>query len=101
MKERWLTVLDIIDGWATVDDITQMPTTQLCSYCYGAKLRMMQQSPYSAYDEIYEERLKYLVKSMFNQSGILSQVARFSRSPRNSQSAEPHKHPRLQIRAVS
>ncbi|KAL1617782.1 hypothetical protein SLS54_007561 [Diplodia seriata] len=36
-----------------------MPKEQLCSYCYGAKLLMMQQSPYSAYDENYADRLQY------------------------------------------
>ncbi|KAL1641021.1 hypothetical protein SLS58_006463 [Diplodia intermedia] len=54
---------DIIDSWTPVDDITEMPKEQLCSYCYGAKLIMMQQSPYSAYDENYADRLQYLASN--------------------------------------
>lgn len=53
---------DVIESWNAVDDISKMPKVQLCSYCYGAKLRTMQQSPYSVYDESYEERLKYVAK---------------------------------------
>lgn len=37
-----------------------MPENELCSYCWGAKLRMMQQSEYSAYDEYFAEMLEYV-----------------------------------------
>lgn len=56
---------DIIESWTPVEDITRMPKDQLCSYCYGAKLKIMQQSPYSVYDGFYEERLKYVIQSEF------------------------------------
>jgi len=52
---------DIIDAWPQVEDISEMPDDHLCSYCYAAKLRTMQQSPYSAYDEVYKERLDYVI----------------------------------------
>lgn len=39
-----------------------MPDAQLCSYCYGAKLRIMQQSPYSAYDELFAQALETVNK---------------------------------------
>ncbi|RYP80780.1 hypothetical protein DL770_006100 [Monosporascus sp. CRB-9-2] len=51
---------DIIDSWEDYEEIDQMPEEQLCSYCFGAKLRMMQQSPYSAYDELFVEMLKHV-----------------------------------------
>ncbi|KAM5487525.1 hypothetical protein MaudMau93_004610 [Microsporum audouinii] len=54
---------DIIESWPAVEEISDMPRDQLCSYCYGAKLRLMQQSPYSAYDNLYAERLDFVIKS--------------------------------------
>ncbi|KAF3491742.1 uncharacterized protein GIQ15_01259 [Arthroderma uncinatum] len=54
---------DIIESWPTVEEISDMSRDQLCSYCYGAKLKLMQQSPYSAYDNLYAERLKFVIKS--------------------------------------
>lgn len=39
-----------------------MPQAQLCSFCLGAKLRLMQSSPYSAYDQLHAERLEYINK---------------------------------------
>ncbi|RYP74297.1 hypothetical protein DL771_003118 [Monosporascus sp. 5C6A] len=50
----------IIDSFDDVEDISELPREQLCSYCYGAKLRMMQSSPYSAYDELYAEELEFV-----------------------------------------
>lgn len=40
-----------------------MPKDQLCSFCYGEKLRLMQRSPYSAYDSLHAERLLYINES--------------------------------------
>lgn len=37
-----------------------MPEDELCSYCFGGRLRMMQSSPYSAYDEMYADMLEYV-----------------------------------------
>lgn len=39
-----------------------MPENELCSYCYGAKLRLMQSSEYSAYNEDYASMLEYVNK---------------------------------------
>lgn len=42
-----------------------MPDNQLCSYCYGAKLRMMQQSAYSAYDDLFAKMLQHVNTSQY------------------------------------
>ncbi|KAL7794273.1 LysM domain protein [Trichoderma ceciliae] len=53
---------DIIDSWEEVENIEDMPESELCSYCYGAKLRLMQTSEYSAYNEDYAAMLEYVNK---------------------------------------
>lgn len=53
---------DIIDAFEDYESLEAMPNAQLCSYCYGAKLRMMQQSPYSAYDELFAQTLETVNK---------------------------------------
>ncbi|KAM0454556.1 hypothetical protein ACHAO4_004362 [Trichoderma viride] len=53
---------DIIDTFEDYDSLEAMPDAQLCSYCYGAKLRIMQQSPYSAYDELFAQALETVNK---------------------------------------
>jgi hypothetical protein len=58
-----LTRADIIDSWTPVETLEAMPKTQLCSYCYGAKLRLMRSSPYSGYNELYAVMLEYVNKS--------------------------------------
>jgi hypothetical protein len=55
---------ETMDRWVPVDDITQMPRDQLCSFCLGAKLRTMQQNPYGVYDAVYQERLDYVVSGI-------------------------------------
>ncbi|KAI0112109.1 hypothetical protein GGR51DRAFT_547171 [Nemania sp. FL0031] len=40
--------------------IEDMPEEQVCSYCYGAKLSLMQSSPYSVYDELHAQQLEYI-----------------------------------------
>lgn len=49
-----------MDSFDDVEELSDMPRAQLCSYCYGAKLRMMQRSPYSAYDELHAVTLEYI-----------------------------------------
>jgi hypothetical protein len=44
------------------DELEDIPKTDLCSYCYGAKLSLMQKSEYSAYDEYYAAMLEYVNK---------------------------------------
>ncbi|KAL2211281.1 LysM domain protein [Sarocladium strictum] len=51
---------DIIDSWDEYEEMEDMPEDELCSYCFGAKLRMMQASPYSAYDELYASMLEHV-----------------------------------------
>ncbi|KAK3947265.1 hypothetical protein QBC32DRAFT_374430 [Pseudoneurospora amorphoporcata] len=51
-----------IETFPEVEKIKDMPQAQLCSFCLGAKLRLMQSSPYSAYDELHAERLEYINK---------------------------------------
>lgn len=51
---------DIIEAWEPVEDIGEMPEENLCSECYGAKLSLMQQSPYSVYGETHAEILAYI-----------------------------------------
>ncbi|KAJ4415750.1 hypothetical protein N0V85_002573 [Neurospora sp. IMI 360204] len=51
-----------IEAFPEVESIEDMPQAQLCSFCLGAKLRLMQSSPYSAYDELHAERLEYINK---------------------------------------
>lgn len=48
-----------------MEDISDFPEEQLCSYCYGAKLSLMQGSAYSAYDEYHAETLAYINESKF------------------------------------
>ncbi|KAK3302812.1 uncharacterized protein B0T15DRAFT_371689, partial [Chaetomium strumarium] len=38
-----------IEAFPAVEKLEDMPQTQLCSFCFGEKLRLMQRSPYSAY----------------------------------------------------
>ncbi|KAI5455805.1 LysM domain protein [Mariannaea sp. PMI_226] len=54
---------DIIESWGEFYDTSEMPKADLCSYCYGAKLRMMQQSPYSVYDDLFASDLEYVNKA--------------------------------------
>jgi hypothetical protein len=56
-------VPDIIESWVEVDEIEDMPQNELCSYCYGSKLRLMQSSVYSAYDEDFAAMLKFVNNS--------------------------------------
>lgn len=53
----------IIDSFEEVAELGDMAREDLCSYCFGARLRMMQSSPYSAYDELYAEMLDFVNQS--------------------------------------
>ncbi|KAL5344790.1 hypothetical protein ACLOAV_010187 [Pseudogymnoascus australis] len=53
---------NIIDALDQYDELEDIPKTDLCSYCYGAKLSLMQKSQYSAYDEYYAAMLEYVNK---------------------------------------
>ena len=47
-----------MNSWSSYENIEDMPNDELCSYCFGAKLRLMQTSPYSVYNDYYAETLK-------------------------------------------
>ncbi|KEQ72802.1 hypothetical protein M436DRAFT_63980 [Aureobasidium namibiae CBS 147.97] len=49
---------EIINDFAEVDDIEHMPYDEICSYCQVEHYRMMQNSPYSAYDEFFQRELQ-------------------------------------------
>ncbi|KAF2012850.1 carbohydrate-binding module family 50 protein [Aaosphaeria arxii CBS 175.79] len=51
---------DIISNFTVVDDITQMPRTELCHTCHVRRLAMMQSSQYSTYDEFWKSQLEYI-----------------------------------------
>ena len=54
-----------------------MPKDELCSYCFGTKLRMMRESPYSAYDELYASMLEHVNKGrpwIISTPGIVHQL---------------------------
>lgn len=55
-----------MDSFEEVEEIIDMPEDELCSYCYGARLRMMQSSSYSAYDDFYAEILTYVNQSKYS-----------------------------------
>jgi hypothetical protein len=60
-------ISDIIDSWALVDDLAQMPKANMCSYCYTTKLSVMQRNPYGiygtqGYQEIYDTVVKCMSK---------------------------------------
>ncbi|KAL4756108.1 pectate lyase superfamily protein-domain-containing protein [Aspergillus foveolatus] len=48
----------IIDNFTIVDSLEQMPKDEICSYCFVKRHQMMQQSPYSPYDEYYQSVLE-------------------------------------------
>ncbi|KAK1622586.1 LysM domain protein [Colletotrichum phormii] len=49
-----------IEAFDDFEELVDMPKDQLCSFCYGEKLRMMQRSPYSTYDSLRAETLQYI-----------------------------------------
>ncbi|RYP35707.1 hypothetical protein DL766_002360 [Monosporascus sp. MC13-8B] len=70
----------IIDAWEEYEEIEDMPENDLCSYCYGAKLRLMQKSEYSAYDEYYAAMLEYVNKKC----GVDSPTTPIKEPPQNN-----------------
>ncbi|CAG7566317.1 unnamed protein product [Fusarium equiseti] len=51
---------DVIESWGDFEALEAMKKEQLCSYCFGEKLRQMQRSPYSAYDGLFAKQLEYI-----------------------------------------
>lgn len=54
-----------IDAFDEVDELVDIPKAQLCSFCQREKLRLMQGSPYSAYDSLQAEKLSYINQSEY------------------------------------
>jgi hypothetical protein len=52
----------VIDGFAVVSSTEEMPENEACSYCYIERLRMMQQTLYSIYDDYYQGVLQTINK---------------------------------------
>ena len=50
---------DVIDAFTEVDTIEDMPRDELCSFCHIEKMRLMQSTPYSTWDEGWKEELEY------------------------------------------
>ncbi|CAH0024421.1 unnamed protein product [Clonostachys rhizophaga] len=63
-------IIDTLDEYKYIEDI---PDKELCSFCYGEKLRQMQKSEHSAYDREYA--------SMFEFCRIDSPIAPSQESP--------------------
>lgn len=53
----------IIEAFEDVDELEDMPQDEVCSDCFGGRLRMMQASPYSGYDEFYQVQLEFVNES--------------------------------------
>jgi hypothetical protein len=49
-----------MNNFKTVYDIKDMPRNELCSYCHVERLRMMQSTAYSTYDEDWKKDLEYV-----------------------------------------
>ncbi|OBT82398.1 hypothetical protein VE02_09582 [Pseudogymnoascus sp. 03VT05] len=52
---------DIISQFTTVDEVEQMPTSELCSYCFVKKFQMMQASSYSGYDATLQRTMNTIL----------------------------------------
>ena len=59
--------LDIINSWEDVDDISEMQESEMCSYCYLEKFKLMQESLYSVYDsDAFKARYEYVSNGELN-----------------------------------
>lgn len=54
-------LIDVINNFTLVASFEDMPQSELCSYCYITKLKMMQSSSYSFYNDYYQTQLEYIV----------------------------------------
>ncbi|CAG9990288.1 unnamed protein product [Clonostachys byssicola] len=62
-------IIDALDKYKNIED---MPEKELCSFCYGTKLRQMQKSKHSAYDREYASMLAFVNKKCHIDSPITS-----------------------------
>ncbi|KAL4962958.1 pectin lyase-like protein [Aspergillus stella-maris] len=49
---------EVIRNFTKVATVNDMPSSEMCSYCYVTKLQMMQSSPYSYYDDFYKSNFE-------------------------------------------
>ncbi|KAH1865847.1 hypothetical protein KXX01_001458 [Aspergillus fumigatus] len=49
-----------INEFTVVRSISDMPHSELCSYCYVTRYKMMQATPYSIYDKTYQSDLEFI-----------------------------------------
>ncbi|GES64143.1 pectin lyase-like protein [Aspergillus terreus] len=54
---------DVISTFTRVARVELMPKEEMCSYCYKTKLQMMQSSPYSYYNEVFQHNLEVVMKN--------------------------------------
>ena len=54
-------IIDSIDSWELASDLSDVPRPDICDDCWIGKIRMMQQSPYSAYNTPWETMLNYSI----------------------------------------
>ncbi|VUC21228.1 unnamed protein product [Clonostachys rosea] len=72
----------IIDAWGEYKNIEDVPEQELCSFCYGAKLRQMQKSEHSAYDQEYASMLEFVNKKCH----VASRIAPGQKFPQSNSS---------------
>ncbi|KAF9887936.1 hypothetical protein FE257_009458 [Aspergillus nanangensis] len=63
---------DVINGFIEVDFTKDLPKDELCSFCFVERLRMMQTSSYSVYDDFFKKDLEVV----YPQCGISSSTDR-------------------------
>ncbi|KAH3006943.1 hypothetical protein KXW60_003497 [Aspergillus fumigatus] len=51
---------DAINEFTVVRSLSDMPHSELCSYCYVTRYKMMQATPYSIYDKTYQSDLEFI-----------------------------------------
>ncbi|KAF4249667.1 hypothetical protein CNMCM8057_007462 [Aspergillus fumigatus] len=71
---------DAINEFTVVRSISDMPHSELCSYCYVTRYKMMQATPYSIYDKTYQSDLEF-IHSKCGLSGPTSILPPLQESP--------------------
>ncbi|CAH0043647.1 unnamed protein product [Clonostachys solani] len=61
-SQATIATVNITDALEEYKNIEDMPEKELCSFCYGAKLRQMQKSEHSAYDREFTSMLEFVNK---------------------------------------
>ncbi|KFY11500.1 hypothetical protein V492_04426 [Pseudogymnoascus sp. VKM F-4246] len=72
-----LTTSNIIDALDEYDELEDIPKADLCSYCYGAKLSLMQESEFSAYDQYFAATFEMFYGQSHNSNQGAARIQRF------------------------